>query len=1006
MAVVIPFIGAAIGGAIGGTFLGVAAASWGWLAGSLLASALFKPAGQHGPRLDDLTIVGTDYGQAFPWVFGSTRLAGQFIWCSALREIASTQKAGKGGGQKYTTYTYECDVLIRLSENVSLGVARDWLNAEVTRNGVVIKAGTYTSATIYTGEDDQLPDPVYEAAVGAGNAPAHRGGTTILIQGLQLGTGKQLPNFENEIGAAGATTGETDFLCQFQAAVPPDELGGGVNGVVAEVGPNIIAVGSESMTLSGDSMFGGSAGAGSGRTTTIAMSSQTLPWRSEGWVFCGRTNNAAQVARVESSTGVGHMEWGFGDASLGNTFAFTWSIAGVDSGGVSIPESSVPRPSPDAWYHWAIQFTGSALQFFFNGEFVYERPTLSTAFGATPGVRLFFDRQVTGEFIYDSTVLRSSLPGGELYPEGAYAVPSKAFSLYSDQVVPWLESTPDPESLRNCLIALLGRAGYEQSEFDVSAGFIGTVLAGYATGNITSTRAHLETIRPYGLFEANCSDKLYIFPRSTVPVGTIPWEDLGASETPGEQSDPFPLNVGNEVEVPAQIAVRYRNVLADWNTGTEFSDRLNSSLVSTQTVEMPFGLTPPQAKKVADTMLKDAIAGLGRASLKLGGRKHARYEPGDILTTTAPDGTGYRFRIITKRDHIFMLEWDVALDDASALESPAITDTGYVSTQDPARVAPALWETMTIRPLRDADASHPGPYVAITPDLESATDEWPGGVYVRARLPEAFEQQFLSGDRCVMGTCLTTLGDYTGGSGQVQSTGKLRVRVLGELSSAAYYDFFTDRTINAALVGNEPIRFMTAAFVQMEGVYRVYDLLNLLRGQLGMESEISGHVASERFVLLNNSIRRMVNETTDIDAEQQVKAVTLNLLLDSVTEEDFIDNGIALTPLAPVRLLAEANAGDLELSWIRRSRMVARWTTEGVVCPLGELTEAYRVKVYGDPGVAPVRTVTVTSPGWTYEAANQASDGFTTGAPITVTVQQLSDVVGEGEAVALETKAT
>ncbi len=239
----------------------------------------------------------------------------------------------------------------------------------------------------------------------------------------------------------------------------------------------------------------------------------------------------------------------------------------------------------------------------------------------------------------------------------------------------------------------------------------------------------------------------------------------------------------------------------------------------------------------------------------------------------------------------------------------------------------------------------------------------------------------------------------------MQRTGKLRVRVLGELASADYYDFFTDRTINAAVVGNEPIRFMTAVFMGMDGLYRIYDLFNLLRGQLGMESQINGHGSNERFVLLNNSIRRMVNETTDIDAEQQVKAVTLNLLLDSVTDEDFTDDGIALRPVSPVYLSAVAESGDLDFTWIRRSRLVARWTSTGVVAPLGELTEAYRVSVYDDPDADPVRTVTVTSPEWTYTAANLASDGFTAGDPITVTVQQLSDLVGAGDAVTLETAA-
>jgi len=136
--------GAALAGPLGFS------AGIGWMAGSLLASVLF-PTKTQGPRLDDRTIVGTEYGQAIPWVAGSPRLAGQYIWASPLREIANTQRAGKGGGAKVTTYTYECDVMIILTENVTEGVARDWLNGELVRNGVNIKDGIWSGVTVYTG---------------------------------------------------------------------------------------------------------------------------------------------------------------------------------------------------------------------------------------------------------------------------------------------------------------------------------------------------------------------------------------------------------------------------------------------------------------------------------------------------------------------------------------------------------------------------------------------------------------------------------------------------------------------------------------------------------------------------------------------------------------------------------------------------------------------------------------------------------------------------------------
>jgi hypothetical protein len=1002
MAVVVPFIGAAIGSAVGGAFLGVAAASWGWLAGSLLSSVLFKPPAQQGPRLQDLTITGTDYGQTIPWVAGSPRLAPTYVWVSQLREIANTQKVGKGGGQKVTQYTYECDVMLRLTENITDGVARDWVNSELVRNGLTLKDGLWSGITVYTGEIDQLPDPTYEAAVGVGNAPAYRGGTNIVITGLQLGNGKQLPNFEHQITKSNITIDDRiRLLANFPEGSTEDQS-------LYEIGPG--------------TQTNGTAGPGTFTANYTASLTNFLLYQDAGlratsdsgnapvtyeFIITVPTNTADTTIELfrfqKGATGnpfVCFMEGGSGG---GNSRIFFWEQGpgqGINSL-IAYQDTVDMRTSPQT--HVAITvYSDNTASVWLRGTRVKNLVGFSAFTASAPGtVRIGGQVVSSKNAVVEYEGIRVSR--AEVYTGASFTPPT---TLTGDLTNVNAVVTQGTVPMKDLIEGTMLRAGYETSEFEVDPALGSVECHGYATTSVTATRAHLETLRPFGLYECNCSDKIYIFPRATTPAGSIPWEDLGASESPGDPSDPFPLQVGNEIEVPAQIAVRYRNVSANWNIGTEFSDRLVSSRdQAPQVVEMGFGMTPAQAKKVADTMLKDAMAGLGRATLRVGGRKHAKYEPGDILTTTAPNGTAYRFRIITKRDFIFMLEWDVALDDASALESPAITYEGYIDTSNPLRVAPTSWEVMSIRPLRDADASVPGPYVAITPSKTDATDEWPGGVFVRARLPEAYEQQFISGDQCVMGTCLTTLGDFSGGSGQVQRTGKLRVRVYGELASADYYDFFTDRTINAAVVGNEPIRFMTAEFIENDGVFKVYDLYNFLRGQLGMEDQIAGHASSERFVLLNNSVRRMVNETTDIDAEQQVKAATLNLLLDSVTEEDFTDDGIALRPLSPVRLLAVNDSGDLDFTWIRRSRLVARWTSTGVIAPLGEATESYRVKVYDDPDADPVRTVDVTTQAWTYTAANQASDGFTSGDPITVTVQQLSELVGEGDAATLETEA-
>jgi hypothetical protein len=81
----------------------------------------------------------------------------------------------------------------------------------------------------------------------------------------------------------------------------------------------------------------------------------------------------------------------------------------------------------------------------------------------------------------------------------------------------------------------------------------------------------------------------------------------------------------------------------------------------------------------------------------------------------------------------------------------------------------------------------------------------------------------------------------------------------------------------------------------------------------------------------------------------------------------------ALLPLSPVHLKCRrASSGDLELNWVRRSRIDADdWNAAEV--PLGEESERYQVEILNAGGTV-VRRAEVANPGWTYGSALAAAD--------------------------------
>jgi len=95
--------GAGIGSAIGGAFLGVSAASWGWTLGAYVGGQMTrtKLPTVYGPRLNDLSVQSSAYGNMIPIPFGRVRVAGNLIWSSGRVEhtrVTEVSQGGKGGG--------------------------------------------------------------------------------------------------------------------------------------------------------------------------------------------------------------------------------------------------------------------------------------------------------------------------------------------------------------------------------------------------------------------------------------------------------------------------------------------------------------------------------------------------------------------------------------------------------------------------------------------------------------------------------------------------------------------------------------------------------------------------------------------------------------------------------------------------------------------------------------------------------------------------------------------
>ncbi len=181
--------GTALGGPLGGAL--------GALAGQAIdGTILGRPSGE-GPRLKDLTLTTSTYGNPVPKHFGRMRVGGTVIWATDLKEVSDVAGGGKGQ-PKVTTYSYSASFAVALSSRPMSRLGRIWADGSLLR-GAAGDLKTGGSLRFYDGCGDHEPDPLLRDAEGS-RSPAYRGTAYVVFEDLQLADfGNRIPSLTFEI---------------------------------------------------------------------------------------------------------------------------------------------------------------------------------------------------------------------------------------------------------------------------------------------------------------------------------------------------------------------------------------------------------------------------------------------------------------------------------------------------------------------------------------------------------------------------------------------------------------------------------------------------------------------------------------------------------------------------------------------------------------------------------------------------------------------------------------
>lgn len=1024
-----------------------------------------------GPRLDELTITVADYGTPVPRFLGVRRFACPIFHAEDLKEVKNTTKV-KGGG-KQTTFSYLATFAAAISDNPIDKVLKIWFDDklvyDVTGTGPSSILSTIVSSLgdggdsqslqiskymrVYTGTEDQLPDPRYvawcEDKYGPDSAPAYRGVSYMFFEELPVDNfGNRIPQISVLAASATSptypyetrTTTLTLFDCAFSAAGTFMLLRNGSGDCELWDLPTRTLIQSGPAPVS----IGGKPGIASEGTvwSVRAGGSWIDHWTAEGILIESIAPGFFGAIDV----------WVIDDAVL-IVGTLSTNVYYVTGGVVSIAVPfTVRHYITDGDNTWAIGNSGTTIGFYcVFGPRAGTLQTLTSPTGSSaalaacnPGDGKFVCVQGSGWYLIDDQAWTASTPvtistsgagdaldrvrPGDTYTwigwqKIAFAGPSleetinpldwasgstdrPQYVAVLDAIVADDAGTPlmfrylnrkasDGVQLSTIINAMCDAAALEDR--DTSA--LTQLVQGYSwtRGDVKSQMEPLLDIHDV---DARPHDfEVQFLRRGSAASGTLLTEDFVRAENDLR----YKVTVAQDTDLPRMLRVNFADVDFDQQTNNVLSP-LTLDEVDTQrdvTIDLTtYAADKDEAQQLSDRYIRRQWNSRERVENVLT-PQHLAFEPGDV-TALNLDGIVQKARLEKQvlaggRIECTFIRDEPILATLNSAEGAALDAREPQTITVP---APVRGFVLDVPLMDDADADvrpllydGAGTYAGLT---------YPGTVIFEATgvgTSLAYDTLFDTvADGATWGVCQSTLADVP--SPWLWDRGnELTVSLQsGSLTSATEADIDADPELNLILVGQqgawEYVNFVTAT-LNIDGTYTLSDLK---RGRRGTEWACSGHTGGEAWVLASSLKARELG-LDDLGASLSFKAQSIGRSLDSAWTID-VDPYTAATlkPYAPAQINWATDGTDLFGEIIRRTRIGGAWVG-GTTIPLSENSEGYEVDIYN--GSTFKRTISVSDTNlFTYTGAEITADGNSVSTPPPVNIYQMSDAVGRGFALA------
>jgi hypothetical protein len=1043
----------------GFTFLGMSGAALGWNIGSVVGGMLFSEKQslptQYGPRLSDLKVQVSTYGNSIPRVYGAMRLSGNVIWSTPVVETAHSttyETGGKGGGgtseQTVVNYTYSQSFAVAICEGAIAGVRKIWANGTLIYNlsdsasieTIAASSSRATGIRIHFGSETQLPDSLIEADKGVGNVPAYRGTAYVVFENLQLADyGNRMPNIELEVVAG---VGATVPVVTAVPALSVSGLETAAHNCAYDSGmikqPSVYTAGGYNYqlfiyrrTLDG-ALIGidryPSYYAPSGNNTQIC---RNAPWfgligaKWANYMESGNVSTANMRPAWIATVGYTHnfiLVGGHLYGVFNYTGAYGEDAAGLYFIRIAISADNRPADNPDIKIVLPLtrySATGNSGCYYDHTAGVFW--LLHEESAAAPYLhKLGMDGEILASYACPWTNLPTTLNNfkvengrilisgtsvryGTINSDGTITEIFGADNATAGIPVPGLSgiywsttnATPMLPQVATATPTLSSVVSAICQTAGMSAGDLDVtdLAADSVAGYVVSRRASARSaIEP--LMRAYAFD-------AVESDGDVVFVKRGGAVAATISADDLmarPYGGGAADDVTLE---RTQDVELPIEVSVIYSDTAAGFAYGTQAARRLIGSSENKVT-VELPLALSAAAARNIADVLMYDAWQGRTQLSFALGTKYSDLEPTDVVQVTKGASTYTARIVAKSEQRGVISFKAVHEDLQVYSQSAtAATVPAPDETLdffgaTLLQLLDIPLLRDqddgrGHYAAACGYLSA----WRGAQIYKSTDDgatwDAYGPILLSATP--IGSAAGALGTFS--QNIFDETNTVSVLLVdGALASATETAVLNGD--NVALLGDEIIQFKTATLT----ADNTYTLSGLLRGRLGTEWARGTHAVGDRFVLLDAATVRVFDcPSSEIGVVRTLRGVSVGGYLDETASQSFTYNAVALEPYAPVLLGGGRDgAGNLTLNWVRRTRVSGAWTNYSDV-PLGEDSESYEVDIYTTSGYATVvRTITATSQTCSYTAAQQTTDFGSAQATVYWKVYQLSATVGRGYA--------